>query len=509
MRVQLTAVGLVTVMAAGGLTACGSSSSGDTSGGGNRTLTLGTTTVVSQWDPFKNDWGPFLQPQQAAYDSLVHRNPDGSFAPGLATKWSYADPSTFDMTIRHGVTFSDGTKLDAAAVKANLDHGTSVQGPRTDEIAAISKVTVTAPDQVRIKLSRPDPSLPLVFSAVLGQMASPKALKDPALLKKKPVGAGPYTLDTAATTPGDKYTFVKNPKYWDAKSVKFDKLVFPIIQDSTASLNALRSGQIDGAIGTLDDVPAAKAAGLAVSSSLSYFTALNINDRSGRQVKALGDVRVRRALNYAVDREALQATAGEGQPTTQIFPPGQPGYVKALDKAYPYSPAKAKKLLAQAGYPSGIDLTVTNTAVLFFDRYGQALAQQLKKSGIRIKIHNVSLPQYQAMRLSDKNPLYAWFYNWIGTPIDANRLLRKNGQYNPYRVDNPKLDKLIDKAAAETGARQRATYEEISKEVVDQALFVVTNIGKTYYFYNPKKVKEMNYVPLESLPFVRGLEPAS
>jgi peptide/nickel transport system substrate-binding protein len=508
MRVQLTAVGLVTVMAAGGLTACGSSSSGSSSGG-DRTLTLGTTTVVQQWDPFKNDWGPLLQPQQAAYDSLIHRREDGSFAPGLATKWNYPDPSTFEMTIRRGVTFSDGAKLDAAVVKANLDHGKKVQGPRTDQISSLGKVTVTAPDKVRIKLSRPDPALPLVFSAVLGQMVSPKALKDPALLKKKPVGAGPYTLDTSATTPGDKYTFVKNPKYWDAKSVKFDKLVFPIIQDSTASLNALRSGQIDGAIGTLNDVPAAKAADLAVSSSMSYFTALNINDRSGSQVKALGDIRVRKALNYAVDRKALQATAGEGKPTTQIFPPGQPGYVKALDKAYPYSPAKAKKLLAEAGYPKGIDLKVTNTAVLFFDRYGQALAQQLKKSGIRIKINNVPLPEYQAMRLSDKNPLYAWFYNWIGTPIDADRILGRNGQYNPYHVDNPKLDKLVRKAAGETGAAQKATYEKISKEVVDQALFVVTNIGKTYYFYNPKKVKEMTYVPLESLPFVRGLEPAS
>jgi peptide/nickel transport system substrate-binding protein len=490
------------------VTACSGSSSDSGSGGGPKTITIATGAAPAKWDPYLFDWGSAAQPEMAVYDTLIHKNPKGELTPGLATEWSYADPSTFELTLRDGAVFSDGTPVDGAAVKANLDRAKTVVGPKTEQLADIESVEATG-QKVTIKLSRPNPSLPAAFSQVMGMVASPKALEDVASLEQQPVGAGPYTLNVAKSKAGDSYTFEKNDKYWDAKNVAVDTLVIKIIPDLSAGLNALRSGQIDAINGTdLQKKTAESVPDVKILSQASYIAALNLQDRNGTQVKALKDPRVRQAISTAIDRDALQKFLGEGEPTTQLFLPGTPGYDKELTNAYPYDPAKAKALLAEAGYPNGFELPVITTDYGTFGGYTEAVSGQLAEVGIKVKINSITLTDYLAAKFKTDNPAYAWFYNVSDNYFDVQQALLKNSKFNPYKVEVPGVEALAEKAAAEQGDEQAKTLKELSAKFVEESPVVVTNIVNNFYFYNTKKIKSMEFTAKEPMPRVDTIQPA-
>jgi len=487
------------------LTACGGGSSTEKSG----TVTLAIVAAPKKWDPYTFDWGPQAQAEQAVYDTLIHTNPDGTPGPGLATSWKYTDPTHFELKLRQGARFSDGEPVDAAAVKKNLDRSKKVVGPKTDQLDAVKSVEADGEDTVKITLSQPYPSLPAAFQQVMGMVASPKALDNPASLNQRPVGAGPYTLDGSKSVPGDHYTYKKNPNYWDAKSVGVDTLVLKVIPDLTAALSALRSGQVDATLGGVGQLDVAQTVpGVKVLSEPSYFASLNLQDRHGTQVKALKDVRVRQAMQYAVNREALQKVLGPGQPATQLFMPGTPGYDASLNNAYPYNPAKAKQLLAAAGYPNGFELPLVNTDYGNWNDYVQAVASQLKNVGITVKIKNLPLSAYLEAKFKTDNPAYAWFYNASDNYFDAQYALLKNAKYNPYKVESPEIEKLAAKAASQQGDAQAATLKQLSRQFVTESPMVVTNVVKVFYFYNTKKIKKMEMTLLQPTPTINALQPA-
>lgn len=490
------------------VSACSSGGSESSSSSGPTTLTLATGAAPAKWDPYLFDWGSLSQPEQAVYDTLIHKNPKGEYTPGLATEWSYTDPTTFELTIRDGAKFSDGEPVDGAAIKTNLDRAKSVVGPKTDQLDDIASVEATG-QNVTIKLSRPNPSLPAVFSQVMGMVASPKALQDVPALEQQPVGAGPYTLNVAKSKAGDSYTFEKNPTYWNAEEVGIDTLIIKIIPDLSAALNALRSGQIDGVNGTALQMKTAKTLpDIEVLSTPSYIAALHLQDRDGTQVEAIKDIRVRQAISYSLDRKALQKFLGGGEPSTQLFMPGTPGFDEALTDAYPYDPAKAKSLLAEAGYADGFTLPVVTTDYGTFAGYTQAIAGQLKEVGIDVKINSVTLPDYLAAKFKTDNPAYAWFFNSSDNYFDVQQALLKDAKFNPYKVEVPGIEALASKAASEQGDEQAATLKALSAKFVEESPMVVTNVVDNYYFYNTKKVKSMSFTALEPLPRIDTLQPA-
>jgi peptide/nickel transport system substrate-binding protein len=153
------------------------------------------------WDPAHAHVGHILQPYQAAYDSLLLREPDGKLSPMLATEWKYNDTNTkLTVDLRTDVTFSDGAKFDAEAAKANLEHFKTANGPQMAQLTAVSNIAVVDADTIELNLSAPDPSLEFYLSQAAGLMGSPKALGSEAI-KTEPVGSGPYVMDKAATTP--------------------------------------------------------------------------------------------------------------------------------------------------------------------------------------------------------------------------------------------------------------------------------------------------------------------
>jgi peptide/nickel transport system substrate-binding protein len=307
---------------------------------------------------------------------------------------------------------------------------------------------------------------------VAGMMASPKAIADGSL-KKAPVGTGPYTLDPSGTTSGSQYTFARNPKYWNAEAFPFDKIVFKPLTDPTAILNALRSGQINGALMTnAKNIAPAESAGLTVNKQTpGDVDGVYIWDRGGKMVPALGNVKVRQALNYAFDKNAIVKTAkqGYGEPTTQVYNKDTAAFDTSYDGKYSYDPAKAKQLLAEAGYPNGFDVTVPDLSPYFPDAQA-AMEQELKDIGVRVKVDKVPAAQLINALLAGKYPLsffqLASFRPWDTVVIQQ----MKSSLWNPLHYDDPKADALIQKAqSTPAGPEQDALFKQLNAYTVDQA----------------------------------------
>jgi peptide/nickel transport system substrate-binding protein len=470
------AAALTLVVAACG---SGSSSSGgsnaSSSGGGKRggTLTLAPLVAAQPWDLKDAGLGNNAQYYQPVYDPLLRLDAKGEPVPNLATKWTYDKTQTkLTLTLKTGVKFTDGTAFDATAVKTNLEHTKTGANEAAGQLKGIKSVKVVDPTTATVTLAAPDPSFVANLGNVAGMMASPKAIADGSL-KKGPVGTGPYTLDAGATTSGSQYTFARNPSYWNAEAFPFDKIVLKPLTDPTAVLNALRSGQVNGALITnAKNIAPAQSAGLTVNKiTTGDADGVYIWDRGGTIVKALGNVKVRQALNYAFDKTAIVKTAkqGYGEPTTQVFNKATAAYDPSLDSKYSYDPAKAKSLLAEAGYPNGFDVTVPDLSSVFPDAQA-AMEQQLRDIGVRVKVDKIPVAQLINALLAGKYPLsyfsLASFRPWDTIVIQ----LMKTSLWNPLHYDDPKADALIEKAqSTPAGPDQDALFKQLNAYVVEQA----------------------------------------
>ncbi|MET8976407.1 ABC transporter substrate-binding protein [Streptomyces sp. NPDC004539] len=452
--------------------ACGGSGTGSGSSAGGGTLTLAPLVQAQPWDLADAGLGNNTQYYQPVYDSLLRLTPTADVTANLATKWSYdATRTVLTLTLRTGVKFTDGTALDAAAVKANLLHTKGGTNEAAGQLKGVSAVDVVNPTTVTVKLSAPDPSLLANLGNVAGMIASPKAITA-GTLKSEPVGSGPYTLDKSATTAGSTYTFVRNPGYWNKSAFPFDKIVLKPLTDATAVLNALRSGQINGAVLTsAKNIAPAQSSGLNVTKYTSGdVEGLYIWDREGKMVKALGDVRVRQALNYAFDRAAIVKTVkgGMGSPTTQVFNPAGSAFDKSLDSRYTYDPAKAKQLLAEAGYPNGFSVTMPDVSAIFPDQQA-AMTQQLADIGVKVKIDKIPTGQLITELLSGK---YAMSYMVLASfrPWDTIQIeVAKDALWNVRHTDDPAAEALVKKAQSATGAAQDALFKQLNTHLVEQA----------------------------------------
>jgi ABC-type oligopeptide transport system, periplasmic component len=193
------------------------------------------------------------------------------------------------------------------------------------------------------------------LSMAQGLVAAPSSFDDENAATT-PVGSGPYILDTAASVTGTTYVYTANPDYWNKDAVAYDNLTVNVIDDPTAVLNAIKAGEANGAkIADNTTISEVEGSGWTIASNELDFQGLLLLDRAGAMAPELGDVRVRRAINLAFDREALLESLqnGYGTVTEQIFPASSVAYDTALDSTYGYDPEGAKTLLTEAGYPNG------------------------------------------------------------------------------------------------------------------------------------------------------------
>lgn len=436
-------------------------------------LALAIVQAPASFAPGDLKTGPTVQFLQPVYDSLIRNDNDGEPQPSVATEWSYNDDLTvLSLTLQEGITFTDGEALDAAAVKANLDFAKGGAGDAAGQLRALQEVKVVDETHVDLVLSAVEPSFVFNLGSVGGMLASPAALET-GTLETDPVGSGPYVLDGSKTQPGSVYVYTRNDGYWNAAEFPYDEISITVFNDQNAILNALRAGQIDSSVIGPKDVAAVEAAGMHVENFPAYTSSgLYLFDREGTLVPALGDVRVRQAINHALDREAIRKLAyeGDGITTTQQFSVDSTAFVAELDDRYPYDVEKAKSLLAEAGYPDGFVLAMPDVSPIYPQQQA-AVTEALTAVGITPDYQPVNGQTFISDLIGAKYP--AAIFN-----LDANRAwdttqiaLAPDALWNTFHTNDPEIVSLIDQARTQTGDEQAETFQKLNEYVVEQAWF--------------------------------------
>jgi peptide/nickel transport system substrate-binding protein len=403
----------------------------------------------------------------AVCDKLFDVTPELKIVPQLATGYEWApDQRSVVIKLRSGVKFHDGEPFNAEAVKFNIERHINTPGSfRKSEIGQISKVDVLDDTTVRLSLSEPLVPLLAALTDRAGMMVSPKAAR--ALGDKfgtRPVCAGPYRFVERVAQ--GKIAFERFPDYWDKANVRIDRVEFVPILDSTARLASLRSGDlhmIERASPTdLPEIRGDSRLKVVGVPELGYQM-IPLNVGNGPRSKTLGDVRVRQAIDLAIDRETLVQAVFNNEyiAGNQWISPTSP-YYNAKFPVRKRDVAKARQLLKEAGQPN-----LAFTLIVPPERDRQEAAQiiqaMLAEAGIAMTIQT----QENVTMLTNgrKGEFEAYFTFWSGRPDPDGNVFTHNtckGAQNDSRYCNAAVD------AALTKARQTADPAE-RKKLYDQA----------------------------------------
>jgi peptide/nickel transport system substrate-binding protein len=367
----------------------------------------------------------------------------------------------------------------------------------------MKSVSAIDPTDVAITLSTPNPDLTTILSSCAGMIVSPELLAQPSKMATTMDGTGPYNYDVNASIPGSTYTFHRKATYWNAAAYPFQNVIFKVITDFDTEFNAILSGELDLAVGTPGEIPSAKAAGLAYVEGSINFYAIDLRDREGTQVPALKSVLVRQALNYAIDRAAIIKTffGSVGRPTDQLLDVHAAGYSASLNNSYPYDPAKAKQLLAQAGYPNGFTLPVLSTQGFELDQILQAVSGYWANIGVKVQDEIQPVGDWEDLLISNKYPAAIFPFSGIPPYTALDQSFGSSSPLNPFHTTNNALDSALSQAAVATSASAMAPSITSAQEIlIDQAWYAGVGYDSVIWFYNPKVVTGIQMQEGESVP---------
>jgi peptide/nickel transport system substrate-binding protein len=340
-------------------------------------LTIGISHGPMSLDPARGAPGVAALLSLLSSAAITDQQPDGPVIGALATTYHYVGNGNehFVFTLRHDARFSDGSVVDAHAVRMWLRYFLAAHGPEVSALGDVSSIDTIGKWTVQLNLGVPNPDLPRVLSQAFdcGLVASPRALAAPGTLDRRTDGAGPYVLVPGATIPNKRYTYVPNRYYYNRSAIRFRKIIVTVIPDAGAMLRAVDSGAVEVASGNLVTASQATFANLRVLHYPTQWNGLVFADPAGVPASPVADMRVRQALNYAVDRQSIAELAvghdvgkygapGSIPAATQLWggPTSEIPTLDAFDEKYrgyyAYDPAKARHLLAAAGYGQGFRL---------------------------------------------------------------------------------------------------------------------------------------------------------
>lgn len=419
---------------------------------------------------------------QSLCDKIVDIDEKGQLIPMLATSWTWNPDSTvLTLKLRKDAVFHDGTKIDAAAVKYNLDRAlTSKASRRKAEIGAISNVEAVDAETVRITLKEPSVPVLAALSDRAGMIVSPKAAE--ALGDKfaaSPVCSGPYRFVERVAQ--DRIVLEKFPQYYDAGKYHFDRLVFRGIPDSSVRLLNLRSGQLDliERLGATD-VKAVKAdKSLAISPvvGLGYYGITFNVGGEGADAEAK-KAAVREAFSLAIDRNAITDVVFEGQASAgnQPFPPSSSYY----DKKFPVPPrdlVAAKKKMAEAGVQS-VDLELLVPTDPERQQVAQLIQAMVAEIGIKVSIKATEL--MTLLDVARQGKFESHLVGWSGRvdpDLNITPMLGCGASGNDAHYCNKELDAILTKArAVPDPAARKADY--------DRAIAVLQKEQPIVYLYH-------------------------
>ena len=413
-------------------------------------------------------------------ETLIVTDKDGNPIPQLLTKWEISDDSLeYTFYLRKGVTFHDGTVMDAEAVKWNLDRildpdvQVAIRGPFT----AIEEVEVVDEYTIKLHLSQPFAPMISAFSLGTASIVSPASVDLEGNSYEniaQPVGTGPYIFKERVK--GERIVVTRNENYWGEQPY-YDEVVFRIVPEAATRESLLLAGQVDLIIlPPISDLPALQqnpdVEVLLAPSDRTIFIAINTTD------EVLSDVRVRQALNYAVDKQAIidSVLFGAAEPMDAPMAPALFGYCPQT--SYEYNPEKAKELLAEAG-AEGIELDFISPTGRYVQDFqaSQAIAGYLSEVGVKASVSTMDWPSYIAAITTppEENTQDLHFLGWAPAYLDsAQQMLQFDSSQAPPNgletsfYSNSEVDDLLSAAGQETDPEAR-------KDLYCQAAEIIWN----------------------------------
>jgi peptide/nickel transport system substrate-binding protein len=409
-------------------------------------------------------------------EGLLKIDRKGRVMNALAQDYKFTrDGKTYTFLLKKGVTFHDGKAFDAEDVKFTLER---LMDPKTgtahpeyykdiESVQKMDKYTVriklkSANSMFLFNLARPD-------SVIVNKESAEK-------LKTAPVGTGPFKFVEWAR--GDHITLAKFDSYYKKGVPYLDKVTFKFIGDPSAQIASLKAGDVDV---IAYDVSPENAALLEKDPKfrvLNGFTTTEVILSTNNSRKPFDDARVRRAMAYAIDRNALikGAMSGYGVPIGSHMDPGNPYYID-LTSVYPYNPQKAKELLAEAGYPNGFEAVIKlPERYAYTKRCGEIITDMFSQVGIKLKIELLEWGQW--LERVFKNADYDLSVIGHAEPFDIN--IYANPKYY-FRYDSPKFQETLRKAEAEPNVKTRKSLyitcqKIIAEDAVNAFLFVLPSL---------------------------------
>lgn len=462
-------------------------------------LRIGLSADVTSMDPQWNNAGPNNAIALHVFESLVFMDKNARYIPGLALSWKPIDATTWEVKLRPGVKWHDGTPFTSEDVKASLERPaklTNSPGSFTSYTKPIARIDTPDPLTVRLTMNVPNyanlandlnsvPIMPKRIAATLSQadFDSGKAM----------IGTGPFKFVRFAR--GQEISMARNPDYW-GPTPAWDRAVFRIITDNGARTAALLAGDVD----VIESVPSSDVARLKqdarfrIEQQVSWRTIFwqmdqsrdnspFVTDRAGKPLgkNPFKDPKVRAAISHALNRDAIVSRIMEGLavPASSIVSPqifGHPG-----TKPDAYDPTLAKKLLAEAGYPQGFALTLhaTNNRYLNDAAVAQATASMLTRIGIQTKVETMPVAAY--FTRARQGDFSFQMLGWGSAAADV-ALRSITGTVNPAtgygtwnwgKYSNPKLDQLIEASLTTVSsdkAREEAARTAAKFALADHAI---------------------------------------
>ncbi|NNF71852.1 MAG: ABC transporter substrate-binding protein [Rhodobacteraceae bacterium] len=409
------------------------------------------------------------------FEGLTRYQADGSIAPALAASWEISDDGlTYTFTLQEGVMFHDGTAMTAEDVKFSLDRARAEDSTNAQKalFAGIADVEAVDDTTVRITLSSPNGGFLTNLAWGDAVIVAPESVENAATA---PVGTGPFKF--SRWVQGDRIELEANPDYWGEKPA-LTAATFKFISDPTAAFAAMMAGDIDAfpnfpAPETLIQFEADPRFKLQVGSTEGE-TILSTNNKS----EVLSDVRVRKALAHAINRQEIidGAMFGYGTPIGTHFAPHHPDYVDLTGQSA-YDPDHARSLLAEAGHADGLTLTLKLPPPTYARRGGEIIAAQLREVGIETEISNLEWAQWLEQVFRGKD--YDLTIVSHTEPMDINIYARP--EYY-FQYDNPDFQELMAELDIATDPAERSSLMQdaqrmIADDYVNGYLFQLARTG--------------------------------
>jgi peptide/nickel transport system substrate-binding protein len=399
------------------------------------------------------------------FEGLTKINVDGSVIPLLAESWSMdPDGKLFTFKLRKGVKFQDGAPFDASAVKFSFERAKDEKSTNKAKKAVFDNISrIETPDAhtVIVLLNNPDGNFLFRMGENTAVILHPNSAAN---ASSKPIGTGPFKFD--AWNKGSSLTLSKWDGFRNPGAIKLNKVTFRFINDSAAQVAALLAGDIDGmprfgALQSLKQFQSDKRFTVEIGSTAGKGI-LSINNRK----KPFDDVRVRRALMHAIDRQAFidGVIEGLGKPIGSHMAPTDAGYVD-LTAQYAYNPEKAKALLKEAGVSLPLNVVLTLPPPPYARKGGEVIAAQLAKVGIVAKIENVEWAQWLGGAFKGNFDLT--IINHV-EPLDY--MAYANPQYY-FGYDSKSFRELAARHAASTNLKERTKlFGDMQKQITNDAV---------------------------------------